>query len=214
MTLQVRDVHFTYGDHALLRGATLDVHPDEVVCLLGPSGAGKSTLLRCIAGLETPAAGIISYDGDVLDGRPPHERRIGFMFQEPALFPHLNVEQNVAFGVRYRLDEVDEATVAADHLELVGLAHRKESRVDELSGGERQRVALARTLAAGPRAVLLDEPLSALDRDLRVNLGDRIRAILRGAGVPVLWVTHDEDEARRVADRVLHMHDGIVSVKP
>ncbi len=209
--LSVRGLRFDWNGTPLLQGIDLDVAAGESVALQGPSGAGKSTLRRCIAGLERPLAGRVSLDGNDLANVPVHKRRIGMMFQEPALFPHLDVLGNVAFGARYRTapgNAVEEALV------LVGLADRAKSRVDELSGGQRQRVALARTLAAGPKAVLLDEPLSALDAALRKDLGQKIKSLLAKANVPALWVTHDDDEARRIGDRVLHLADGRILEQP
>ncbi len=212
--LEVRGLHFTYEGAPLLGGIDLQVANGRSVFLLGPSGCGKTTLLRCIAGLETPDQGAILLDGQDLARVPVHARRIGMMFQEPALFPHLDVASNVAFGLRYRPDAPDDATDETErYLDLVGLHHKGSARVDELSGGQRQRVALARTLAAQPRAVLLDEPLSALDRELRDDLGDRIKALLADAGVPALWVTHDHHEAERLGDTVHRMHAGALSVK-
>lgn len=183
--------------------------PGESAFLLGPSGAGKSTLLRCIAGLEAPDSGSVLWDGLPLDGLPPHRRGIGMLFQEPALFPHLPVWRNVAFGMRYHgVARAQERLRALAWLDVVGLAAKADAVVDELSGGQRQRVALARTLAAKPRAVLLDEPLAALDRALRDELGPRVRELLRAERVAALWVTHDEDEARRWGDRVWRLHEG------
>ena len=210
MSLDVRDLRFTYeGWPPTLSGVDLRVAPGECDFLLGPSGSGKSTVLRCIAGLEEGYAGTVSLGGRALDGLPPHKRGIGMIFQEPALFPHLDVWQNVAFGLRYcRVPRTREQEIAREWLRVVGLEEKAAARVDELSGGQRQRVALARTLAARPRAVLLDEPLSALDQTLREELGLRIREALRQASVPALWVTHDESEARRLGDRVWRLVDG------
>lgn len=219
MTLQLRDVSFTYpGWPPTLRGVTLDVAPGSNAFLLGPSGAGKSTLLHCIAGLERRYTGSIQWDGEPLDALPPHRRGIGFMFQEPALFPHRDALGNVAFGLRYRRDlrgswlgrRTRERNEAQHWLDLVGLGDRGTASIDELSGGQRQRVALARTLAAKPRAVLLDEPLAALDRELRGDLGRRVKDLLAQQGVPALWVTHDEGEARRLGDAVHRLVDGRV----
>lgn len=162
-----------------------------------------------MAGLEDAYTGTV-HDGDrALDGLPPHERGVGMLFQEPALFPHLSVWQNVAFGLRYRgVPAADRRAEAEAWLERVDLAGRADAAVDELSGGQRQRVALARTLAAKPRVVLLDEPLSSLDRDLRDRLGPQVKAILAEQDVPALWVTHDEEEAGRLGDRVWRLVDG------
>lgn len=208
----MRGVRFAYvPDEPILRGLDLTVEPGENVFLLGASGSGKSTLLRCIAGLETGYEGTIECDGRRLDPLPPHRRGVGMLFQEPPLFPHLKVWQNVAFGLKYRqLPRRDQRAEAERWLALVDLGHKADAHVDELSGGERQRVALARTLAAEPRVVLLDEPLSSLDTELRLSLGRRIKALLADQGVAALWVTHDRDEAVRLGDRVFEMVEGRV----
>ncbi len=220
MSLQLRGIHFTYpGWPATIRGVDLSVAAGQNVFLLGPSGSGKSTLLRIAAGLAHPTEGQVLWNETDLTREPVHKRRIGMMFQEPALFPHLDVLHNAAFGARYR-DDRDSGAVkgrrferqeAERALELVQVPrdawHR---RVDQLSGGQRQRVALARTLAAAPRAVLLDEPFSGLDRELRDQLGPQIRDVLRQAGVAALWVTHDRDEAFRLGDAVFALRDGMV----
>lgn len=213
MTLAVRGLRFTYpGWPPTLRGVDLDVAAGENAFLLGPSGSGKSTLLRCIAGLEPAYKGSVRWDGAPLDGLPPHARGVGMLFQEPALFPHLSVWRNVAFGLRYRgVPRRDERPQALAWLELVGLAAKAEVAVDELSGGQRQRVALARTLAARPRVVLLDEPLASLDRPLRGELGPRVRDLLKRERVAALWVTHDEHEAQRLGDRVWRLVDGRIT---
>ena len=210
MTLEVRALRYTYpGWPPTLRGVDLAVPRGASGFLLGPSGGGKSTLLRCIAGLVRGYDGEVRFDGAPLDALPPHARGVGMLFQEPALFPHLDVARNVAFALRYRgVPRADERAEARRWLELVGLERKEGARVDELSGGERQRVALARTLAAKPRVVLLDEPLSALDRPLRDELGPRVRDVLREQGVAALWVTHDEGEAQRLGDRVWRLVDG------
>lgn len=212
MSLRVEGLCFTYDGAPLLQGVDLEVPAGESGFLLGPSGVGKSTVLRCVAGLETPEGGEIRLDGAPLAGLSPARRQVGLLFQEPALFPHLDVWQNVAFGLRYRDVPKDRRREEAEHwLALVDLRGRGDDRVDELSGGQRQRVALARTLAAKPRAVLLDEPFSALDRALRDELGLRVRDLLREQGIPALWVTHDEDEAHRLGDRVWRLQEGRAS---
>jgi ABC-type Fe3+/spermidine/putrescine transport system ATPase subunit len=210
MSLAIQDLAFTYpGWEPTLRGASLEISDGESGFLLGPSGSGKSTLLRCVAGLENAYEGTVRLRGRALEGLAPHERRVGMLFQEPALFPHLRVGQNVAFGLRYRgVPRAEEAEEALRWLLLVGLADRAEARVDQLSGGQRQRVALARTLAALPHAVLLDEPFSALDKPLRAELGSKVKALLKEQGVPALWVTHDEDEAKAWGDRVWRLEGG------
>lgn len=209
MSLSVRDLRFQYEHAPLLQGVDLDIAAGQSGFLLGPSGSGKSTVLRCIAGLETAYTGTIAWAGTSVDGLPTHRRHTGMLFQEPALFPHLDVAANVAFGLRYRdVPKAARRDEALRWLRLVGLDHRADAGVDELSGGQRQRIALARTLAAKPRVVLLDEPFSALDRELRDELGDRVKALLHEQGVAALWVTHDEDEAARLGDRVWRLTEG------
>lgn len=204
--LTVTNLQHDYDEKPLLRGLHLQVKPGTIHFVLGPSGCGKSTLLRCIAGL-VPDNGAVTWAGESLGA--PHERGVGLLFQEPALFPHLNVWQNVAFGLKYRGVQKAEWRLEAEQwLALVGLADRMDAKTDQLSGGQRQRVALARTLAAKPRAVLLDEPLSALDRAMRDELGDNIAALLRDQGVAAIWVTHDEEEAKRLGDCVERLVDG------
>jgi ABC-type Fe3+/spermidine/putrescine transport system ATPase subunit len=208
--LQVDALSFTYpGWPATLDGLSLAVPAGRSGFLLGPSGSGKSTLLRCIAGLERGYRGSVVLDGQRLDDLPPHRRGVGLMLQEPALFPHLSVAENIAFGLPYLgIPRSGRRAEALRWLGLVGLAERADSGVDELSGGQRSRVALARTLAARPKAVLLDEPLSGLDAALRLDLGDRLKALLASQGVPALWVTHDEAEAQRLGDQVWRLVDG------
>lgn len=210
MTLAVRDLRFHYpGTSHLLDGIILTVPPGSSHFLLGPSGSGKTTLLRCIAGLQAGYQGSVRWNEETLDALPPHRRGVGLLFQEPALFPHLRAWQNVAFGLRYRgVARREQKLEARRWMALAGLEEKLHARVDELSGGERQRVALVRTLAARPRAVLLDEPLSALDRDLRHELGSRIKQILADEGVAALWVTHDRDEAFRWGDAVWQLEAG------
>jgi ABC-type Fe3+/spermidine/putrescine transport system ATPase subunit len=210
MSLQVRGLWYTYpGWEPTLRDLSLEVADGTSAFLLGPSGSGKSTLLRCIAGLEQGHAGQVLLDGAPLDGLPPHRRRVGLMAQEPALFPHLDVLHNVAFGLRYLgVPRRDQKAEAMRWLALVGLDARAGAAVDELSGGQRSRVALARTLAARPRAVLLDEPLASLDAELRADLGRRVKDLLAAQGIPALWVTHDRAEAARLADRAWRLEAG------
>ncbi len=211
--LSVRDVVVHYRDDdgtvaTAVDGVSLDVGPGEVVALLGPSGSGKSTLLRAVAGLEPLSAGSISWDGDDLAGVPPFRRGVGLMFQDGQLFGHLDVAGNVAFGLAVQhLDRARQRERVTELLALVGLAGFERREVATLSGGERQRVALARSLAPRPRLLLLDEPLSALDRALRERLADEVREILVATGTPALFVTHDHDEAFAVADRIAVMHE-------
>ena len=205
--LAVRGLSVSLGGMPVLCDVDLDVAPREVVALLGPSGAGKSTLLRVIAGLVSPGAGSVAWDGDDLDGVPAHQRRIGLVFQDAVLFPHLDVAANVGYGLPGLSSDVRGSRID-DLLALVDLAGYGDRTVDTLSGGQAQRVALARALAPRPRLLLLDEPFGALDRDLRERLADDVRAVLRASDTPALHVTHDEDEALRIGDRVLRLVPG------
>ena len=207
--LEVRDIFKTYENKPLLDGISFTIAVGETVCLLGASGSGKSTLLRIIAGLETSESGLILFDEQDLTSTPPHLRDFGLVFQDYALFPHLNVNENVAFGLKMRRlgrAEISERVVAA--LELVNLTGFGNRKVTDLSGGEQQRVALARALAIRPRLLMFDEPLGALDRALREDLLNELRAILHETKVPAMYVTHDQEEAFAIADRILILHHG------
>jgi len=207
--LELIDIHKSYEGQPLLRGISFVATADETVCLLGPSGSGKSTLLRIIAGLEAAEQGQVRWDGQALDSIPAHRRGFGLVFQDYALFPHLSVAENVAFGLKVQsLSSEDIKLRVANSLENVGLAGFEARRVNDLSGGEQQRVALARALAPRPHLVMFDEPLGALDRNLRERLMAELRHILRSTHVPAIYVTHDQEEAFTVADRVLLLHDG------
>jgi thiamine transport system ATP-binding protein len=213
--LTVDGLAVRYGDGdrdaAALDGVDLSVADREVVCVVGPSGSGKSTLLRAIAGLERPSRGRVAWDGRDLAGIPPHRRQFGLMFQDHALFPHRDVLGNVAFGLRMQrrpADDVDARARAA--LERVGLRGFEHRRVRELSGGEQQRVALARALAPEPRLLMLDEPLGSLDRELRERLAGELRELFLQLGVTALFVTHDQDEAFALADRIVILRAGRV----
>ncbi len=209
--LELIDIHKSYEGQPLLRGISFTVAAGETVCLLGPSGSGKSTLLRIIAGLETPEQGQVCWDGEDLAPVPVHRRGFGLVFQDYALFPHLDVAENVAFGLKMQNLAAAEIDLrVADILEMVNLTGFGDRRVTDLSGGEQQRVALARALAPNPRLLMFDEPLGALDRSLREQLMDELRRILHASGVPAIYVTHDQEEAFTLADRVLLLHDGCI----
>ncbi len=205
--LSVRDLNVTYGREVAVRGVDLDVAEGEIVTLVGPTGCGKTTTLRAVAGLEQATAGTIRINGRDMGGSggvpavPPEKRDTGLVFQDFALFPHLTVAQNVGFRLGRR--------EPVDHwLRWLGLAEQRDARPDALSGGQKQRVALARCLAHAPALVLLDEPLSNLDASLKDSLRWDIRAALKEAGVPAIWVTHDQAEALSVGDRVGVMNAG------
>lgn len=213
--LAVQDVVVRYdtGKAAVtaVDGVSLDVARGETLALLGPSGCGKSSLLRAVAGLEPVAAGRVTWDGGDLDGVPVHRRGFGLMFQDGQLFPHHTVAGNVEYGLRVeRVPRDARRERVAELLGVVGLEGYGDRQVATLSGGERQRVALARALAPRPRLLLLDEPLSALDRGLRERLATDLRVALRETGTTAVFVTHDHDEAFEVADRVAVMARGKV----
>jgi ABC-type Fe3+/spermidine/putrescine transport system ATPase subunit len=209
--LSVAGIHKTFAGKPVLAGVSFDQSPGEVLAVLGPSGCGKSTLLSIIAGLVLPEHGKVIWDGQDLSGIPPHKRNFGLMFQDYALFPHMNVRANVAFGLRmHGLPKgVVEKTVA-ETLDLVGLPGFDSRDVHTLSGGEQQRVALARALALQPNVLMLDEPLGSLDRALREQLLEDLREIIRRAQQTTLYVTHDQEEAYTLADRIVVMRAGKV----
>lgn len=207
--LNVERVRVRIDEQVILDSLSLTVSDSEIVAVLGPSGSGKSTLLRAIAGLVPVDAGEITWDGESVLRTPPHQRDFGLMFQGFALFPHMDVAGNVGFGLRMRGDE-NVAEEVAEALEWVGLGGFGPRAVDSLSGGERQRVALARTLAPRPRLVMLDEPLGALDRNLRQRLMTETREILERREVTAIVVTHDREEAMGMSDRLALMRGGTV----
>ncbi|HSM02540.1 MAG TPA: ABC transporter ATP-binding protein [Acidimicrobiia bacterium] len=201
--LELRDISASFGALRVLTDVDLAVGTSEIVAVLGASGSGKTTLLRVVAGLHRPDSGGVLWDGLDLGETPPHRRGFGMVFQDFALFPHLDVGENVAFGLEGR-----NRGRVAEELERVGLTGYERRKVTELSGGQAQRVALARALAPRPRLLLLDEPLGSLDRALRRELAGDLRAALRDAGIPAIHVTHDPDEAFAVADRIALLHEG------
>ena len=207
--LELRHIHKKFGSRALLRDLSLRIAAGEIVALLGPSGCGKSTLLKMVAGLEPADQGSVWFNGQDITQQPPERRGFALMFQDFALFPHLNVLDNVAFGlVEQRLPRAEARQQASAMLGRFGLATQAQQQVWTLSGGEQQRVALARALITAPRALLLDEPFSALDAELRQSLRDEFRQHIAAAGMATLLVTHDEQEARAMASRAVRLQDG------
>ncbi|OYR41951.1 ABC transporter ATP-binding protein [Halorubrum sp. Eb13] len=209
--LSLSDVTKEFGPETAVDGVSLDVEPGELLTFLGPSGCGKTTTLRTIAGLEEPTEGQIRLGGETVAGDgslvAPEQRDVGIVFQNFALFPHLTVRENIAFG----LSDADEAATAArvdELLELVEMTDHGEKTPDQLSGGQKQRVALARSLAPEPEVLLLDEPFSNLDVRLRVEMREEVRRILKEAGVTAVSVTHDQEEALSISDRVAVMNEG------
>lgn len=204
--LELRDISLSFGVTTVLRNLSLDVGDGEVVAILGPSGSGKSTLLRVIAGLIAPDEGHVLLDGAAIDDVPTHRRDIGLVFQDEQLFPHRSVRRNIEFGLRMRhWKQADRAVRVQEMLELVGLSGFGERRVTDLSGGEAKRVALVRTLAPSPKIVLLDEPLTGLDRPLHDQVAKDLGRLLRVTGTSALLVTHDHEEAAVIADRVVSL---------
>jgi len=214
--LTMEGISKDYGREVAVENLSLSVNEGELLTLLGPSGCGKTTTLRMIAGLEEPTEGSITIAGKTVtadaDGafRKPEERDVGIVFQNYALFPHLNVAENIAFGLQ-EMDDVDADQRVAELLELVDLEAHEEKMPNQLSGGQQQRVALARSLAPEPDVLLLDEPFSNLDVRLRVEMREEVRRILKRAGVTAISVTHDQEEALSISDRVAIMNDGAIA---
>jgi thiamine transport system ATP-binding protein len=202
--LEVGDVIVTFDGTTVLDGVSMAVANGDVVALLGPSGSGKSTLLRVIAGLVVPDRGTVEVDGTDVSTWPTHRRRVGMVFQDEQLFPHRNVAANIGFGLKMAgMATPARSRRVAELLELVGLAGFEQRRVTDLSGGEAKRVALARSLAPAPKVLLLDEPLTGLDRELHDRLAGEVATVLRTTGITAVWVTHDRAEAGAVADRII-----------
>lgn len=209
--LQLRGVRKEFGTFTALSNINLDITKGEFVCFLGPSGCGKTTLLRIIAGLETPTSGSILQASHDITRRPPADRDYGIVFQSYALFPNLNVADNIAYGlVNRRVDKTQIKKRVAELLKLVGLPGSNAKFPSQLSGGQQQRIALARALATSPGLLLLDEPLSALDALERVRLRQEIRALQQKLGVTTIMVTHDQEEALSLADRIVVMNHGVI----
>ena len=210
--LDVRDVTVVFDDTIALDRVALHVERGEVVALLGASGSGKSTLLRVIAGLVSPRTGHVVLDGSDVTGVPTHRRHVGMVFQDEQLFPHLSVADNVAFGLRMAgVGKAERRRRADELLVVIGLPEFADRTTDTLSGGESKRVAVARSLAPAPKILLLDEPLTGLDRDLHDRLQVEVAEIIRATGTTAVWVTHDETEAAAVADRIVRLPDSDLS---
>ncbi|MBJ3783284.1 ABC transporter ATP-binding protein [Devosia sediminis] len=207
--LRVDNLSKSYGANQVVKGVSFGFDKGEFISLLGPSGCGKTTILRMIAGFETPNGGAIHVDGKDITGLRPNERKLGMVFQAYALFPNLTVGDNIAFGLKVAGVPREQRRARVDEmLKLIGLPGYDKRYPYEMSGGQQQRVALARAIAPRPRLLLLDEPLSALDAKIRVSLREQIRAIQRELGITTVFVTHDQEEALSISDRVVVMNAG------
>lgn len=209
--LRIENLWKAFGSFVALRDITLDIIEGELICFLGPSGCGKTTLLRAIAGLDLQSRGGITQDGKDVSNLPPSERDFGIVFQSYALFPNLTIKKNIAYGLENTGRSKPEVTARVDELlTLVGLPDQGDKYPAQLSGGQQQRIALARAIATKPGLLLLDEPLSALDAKVRVRLRHEIKDLQRQLGVTTVMVTHDQEEALAMADRIVVMNDGVI----
>ena len=207
--VRILDVSKDFDGFVAVEDVTLNIRKGEIFALLGGSGCGKSTLLRCLAGLETPTSGRIELDGQPLDGLPPYERPVNMMFQSYALFPHMTVEQNIAFGLKQdKMPKADIARRVEEMLGIVQMTRFAKRKPHQLSGGQQQRVALARSLAKSPKLLLLDEPMGALDKKLRSQMQLELVNIIERLGVTCVMVTHDQEEAMTMATRIALMDAG------
>ncbi|SEQ07634.1 putative spermidine/putrescine transport system ATP-binding protein [Devosia sp. YR412] len=207
--LEVNNLVKSFGSNTVVKGVNFAFDKGEFISLLGPSGCGKTTILRMIAGFENPTSGSIKVDGQDITGLKPNQRQLGMVFQAYALFPNLNVGDNIGFGLKIAGMPADERRARVDEmLKLIGLPGFEKRYPYEMSGGQQQRVALARAIAPRPRMLLLDEPLSALDAKIRVSLREEIRAIQLDLGITTVFVTHDQEEALSISDRIVVMNAG------
>lgn len=209
--IQLKNIHVTFDDDVIIENLDLNIGDREFITLLGPSGCGKTTTLRTIAGFVTPDRGEVIFDGVRINDLPPYKRQVNTVFQKYALFSHLNVYENIAFGLRLKKtpqDEIDQKI--HEMLEIVNLKGYEKRSIDALSGGQQQRVAIARALVNSPRVLLLDEPLGALDLKLRKDMQIELKRIQRQTGITFVYVTHDQEEALSMSDRVVVMKDGYI----
>ena len=209
--IEISGVNLSYGSTHVLKDVNLSVEPGEFFAFLGPSGCGKTTLLRLIAGFNQSQSGTVRVGGTDVSTLPPWKRDVGMVFQSYALWPHMSVARNVAFGLEERRAPREEIAQRVDQaLDLVGLKHLKDRKPSQLSGGQQQRVALARTIAVRPKVLLLDEPLSNLDAKMRVQVRRELRELQQTLGITTIFVTHDQEEANTICDRIAVMSDGVV----
>ena len=210
--IELKNISKAFDGETVLDGISLDIHDKEFVTFLGPSGCGKTTTLRIIAGFETPDSGDVFFDGKKINDVPPHKRHVNTVFQKYALFPHLNVYENVAFGLRLntKMKEEEISIKVKDMLKMVNLSGFERRDVNSLSGGQQQRVAIARALINKPRVLLLDEPLGALDLKLRKDMQNELKNIQVQTGITFIYVTHDQEEALSMSDVIVVMNEGVI----
>ncbi len=210
--IELKNIRKSFDGETVLDGINLDIHDKEFVTFLGPSGCGKTTTLRIIAGFETPDFGEVFFDGAKINDLPPYKRQVNTVFQKYALFPHLNVYENVAFGLRLgkKLKEEEISRRVKDMLRMVNLSGFERRNVESLSGGQQQRVAIARALINHPRVLLLDEPLGALDLKLRKDMQNELKNIQMQTGITFIYVTHDQEEALSMSDVIVVMNEGVI----
>lgn len=209
--IEIRNLSKAFGNVKAVDGVNLDINSGEFITLLGPSGSGKTTVLRMIAGFEDPDSGSISLNGEDITHLPPFDRDVNTVFQDYALFPHMTIQDNVEYGLRTRkVAKAERAKQALEAISAVKLEHTADRLPHQLSGGQRQRIALARALVLRPRVLLLDEPLGALDRQLREEMQVELKKIQRDAGITFIFVTHDQEEAMRMSDRIVVFNEGRV----
>ena len=211
VAITIDNVVKRFGKDTIINGLSVDVRPGEFFTLLGPSGCGKTTLLRMIIGFNSIEGGTIKIDDQIINGIPTHLRNMGMVFQNYAIFPHMSVKDNVAFGLKNRKVAKEKMNALVDEiLETVKIAHLKDRMPTQLSGGQQQRVALARAIVIHPQVLLMDEPLSNLDAKLRVEMRNAIKLIQQKIGITTVYVTHDQEEALAVSDRIAIMNNGII----
>ncbi len=210
--IELKNISKAYDGETVLAGINLDIHDKEFVTFLGPSGCGKTTTLRIIAGFETPDCGEVFFDGRKINDLPPYKRQVNTVFQKYALFPHLNVYENVAFGLRLgkKMKEEEISLRVKEMLRMVNLSGFERRNVESLSGGQQQRVAIARALINRPRVLLLDEPLGALDLKLRKDMQNELKNIQMQTGITFIYVTHDQEEALSMSDVIVVMNEGVI----
>ena len=209
--IEIKNVSKTYGDNTVLKNLSLNIRKNEFLTLLGPSGCGKTTTLKILAGFESGDSGKVLFNGEDISNLPPYKRQLNTVFQKYALFPHMNVYENIAFGLKIKKvskNEIDKKV--SEMLKLVALEGFEKRAIDSLSGGQQQRVAIARALVNEPKVLLLDEPLGALDLKLRKEMQSELKRIQQRLGITFIFVTHDQEEALSISDRIVLMNQGIV----